>query len=189
MGLYACRVSPAEAAAPPGPEGFATREAAAAWRRRVQGATRVEATPAMIGRLTVLLVAGKTYAEAADDLGVTKGAVSALAVKAEVRDAVKQAFEQRRNAVARELDGATLEALRYLRATLGDTLATTKERIKCATELLDRGGFPRGVKLDIHNESTGTTIEIENVNALTDAEIEIAARAALERRARIVVAP
>lgn len=138
-------------------------------------------------RVATLLIAGKTYTEIAAEMAIDIKEIRAIALIPRVREVVKATFAERRSAMVRALDGATLEALRYLRETLADPMATTKERIKCATELLDRGGLPRGVKLDIHNRDTGTTIEIENVNALSDAEIEDAARLALERRGRLII--
>jgi hypothetical protein len=149
----------------------------------------LSALPAKCERVAERLIIGKTIAEIASDLAMTREEVRSVARRAETIAIVKSVFEQRRNAASRELDAGTLEAIRYLRDTLNDTTATTKERIKCAVELLDRGGFARGLKVDIHNNETGNTIEIEDLSALTDEQIEEAARVALERRARVKVLP
>jgi hypothetical protein len=133
------------------------------------------------------LIAGRTIAELARELALPRDAVRAAAKHPEVVASIRATFEQRRNAAARELDAGTFEAVRFLRTTLNDNMASTKERIKCAVELLDRGGFARGVKIDVHNTDTGTTIEIDDISALSDEQIEDAARLALARRARVVV--
>lgn len=163
------------------------------WARHTRdrnGEARHEATARVRKERTAeLLVSGATIKEIAAELGVHPGTAYAIARDPDVVASIRATFEQRRNAAARELDAGTFEAVRYLRRTLGDTMATTKERIKCAVELLDRGGIPRGVKLDIHNNDTGTSIEIDDVSALTDEQIEAAARVALERRARIKITP
>lgn len=140
-------------------------------------------------RAAELLVAGHTIREIAGLLGIDRNTAQMIARDPEVVASIRATFEQRRNAAARELDRGTFEAVRFLRETLNDTAATTKERIRCAVELLDRGGLGRGVKLDVHNNDTGATIEIDDVSALTDEQIETAARVALERRARLRIAP
>lgn len=133
------------------------------------------------------MIAGKTIAEIARDMQVPREAVRSAAKHPEVVSAIRATFEQRRNAAARELDAGACEAVRFLRESMNDTTNTTKERIRCAVELLDRGGFGRGVRIDVHNNDTGSAIEIDDVSALTDEQIEEAARIALERRARLRV--
>lgn len=184
MGLWARHANaklPSEyAASTPEPSAGAAERG----RPATQGADQVRRE-----RVAELLVAGLTVREIAATVGVHPQTAYRLARDPEVVASIRATFEQRRNAAARELDAGTFEAVRYLRKVLGDEMATTKERIRCAVELLDRGGIPRGVKLDIHNNDTGTSIEIDDVSALSDEQIEAAARVALERRARIKITP
>lgn len=140
-------------------------------------------------RVAELLIAGNTIREIAAELRIDRSQASALSRDPLVVAEIQAAFAARRNALARTLDAATFEAVALLRAVLNGPENTTKERIKAATEILDRGGVPRGVKLDIHNADTGTAITIDDVTQLTDTELAEVARLALERRGRIDVTP
>ena len=147
--------------------------------------------PALVYKEKVaeLLIQGKTQREIAQALGFHVSTAHALCRDPDVVASIRATFEQRRNAVARELDAGVFEAVRFLRNAMNDSMNTTKERTRCAIEILDRGGIPRGVRLDIHNADTGTTVEIDDTSALGDDEIEALAREVMKRRDRKGVTP
>lgn len=145
--------------------------------------TRVDATtPATLGRVALCLIEGYTITKIAHSLGVSVPTARRWVNHPDVQAEMKAAFAERKSAVMRALDGSSLEAITFLRETLNDPVLPTKERIRAAVQLLDRGGVPRGMRIDVHTPVTGVTSDALDVSKLTDKEVEAAALVILARR-------
>ncbi len=119
-------------------------------------------------------LAGYTPEETAQALGVPAARVRGELRTPSIFRQLSEARAERRGAAAQVLDVAVLEAVRLLREVVNDPMAASRDRIKAATEILDRAGVERGVRLAVEGEHHARPVE-----ALADAELEALARKVL----------
>lgn len=118
--------------------------------------------------------AGYTPEETAEALGVPAARVRQELRTPSIFKQLSEARVERRNAAAAVLDVAVLEAVRLLREVVNDPMAASRDRIKAATEILDRAGVERGVRLAVEADTNARPLE-----ALADHELEALARKVL----------
>lgn len=119
-------------------------------------------------------LAGYTPEETAEALGVPVERVRGELRTPSIFRRLSDARVERRGAAAQVLDVAVLEAVRLLREVVNDPMAASRDRIKAATEILDRAGVERGVRLSVEGEHHARPVE-----QLADAELEALARRVL----------
>ena len=130
--------------------------------------------PLEASALVAHAVAGYTPEEAAEALGVPAARVRSELRTPSIFKQLSEARAERRNAASAVLDVAVLEAVRLLREVVNDSMAASRDRIKAATEILDRAGVERGVRLAVEGDNAARPLE-----ALADHELEALARKVL----------
>ena len=114
------------------------------------------------------LIAGASLVEAAKAAGTRPDTVSKMLARPHFAKQLEDARRERRERVARKIEGAIPDAIDTLVDIMRNTGARDMDRIRAATALLDRGGIVKGVKVEVSGEVAASSTTPDRLGPAID---------------------